>query len=248
MSIDTANREEKTVGSRITKFYTHEDEQLVITDLLSQENQDYDNQHYQQLMTRKHDACQGYHNPSNSQSTTSLVCKLATGKDESFSSEGVKNRGIAEIMGETLNMVEGFINDMVSETSQINASTVVKDNNKTTAVGKLEKTKPVIAHENNNGNTKLADTGLKPHNILSAHIMKEKEGWFYRWADTYDEWNNYYYAPTEENEPGSSHTITGDNSIFKLTKTKHNGNSKTRLVSEVPTSIKSDFYIDERQK
>ena len=78
--------------------------------------------------------------------------------------------------------------------------------------------------------------------------MEEKEGWFYGWADTYDEWNNYYHTPTEENEPGSSHTFTGDDSIFKLTKTKHNGRLKTRLVSEVATSIKPDFYIGERQK
>ena len=31
-------------------------------DLLSQENQDYDNQHDQQLMTRKHEGGQGYCN------------------------------------------------------------------------------------------------------------------------------------------------------------------------------------------
>ena len=64
----------------------------------------------------------------------------------------------------------------------------------------------------------------------------------------YDVWNNYSYTPTKENEPGSSHTFTGDNNIFKLTKTKHNRESKTRIVSEVPTSVKSDFYIGERQK
>ena len=40
VSIDTANNEEKMAGSYITKFHTYEDEQPVITDLLSQENQD----------------------------------------------------------------------------------------------------------------------------------------------------------------------------------------------------------------
>ena len=64
----------------------------------------------------------------------------------------------------------------------------------------------------------------------------------------YDEWNNYYHTPTEENEPGASHTFTGDDSIFKLTKTNNNKKSKSRLVSEVPTSVKSDFYIGRRQK
>ena len=86
-------------GSHITKFNTHKDKQPVTTDLLSQENQDFNNQHDQQLMTCKHDTGQGHHNPSDTQSTTSVDCKLATGKDTSFSSEVVKNGGIAEIMG-----------------------------------------------------------------------------------------------------------------------------------------------------
>ena len=95
---------------------------------------------------------------------------------------------------------------------------------------------------------KLADTGLKSHNTLGAHIVEEKEGWFYEWVDKYGAWNDYSYTPTKENEPGSSHTFTGDDSIFKLTKTKHNEKSKTRLMSEVPASVKSNCYISERQK
>ena len=59
----------------------------------------------------------------------------------------------------------------------------------------------------------------------------------------YDEWNGYYHTLTEEDEPGSSHTFTGDNNIFELTKIKRNGKSKTRLVSEVSTSVKSNFYM-----
>ena len=129
-----------------------------------------------------------------------------------------------------------------------NVPTVIKSGNKATAASKLGKAKPVAVHENNHGNTNLANTELKFNNILGAHIIEEKEGWFYEWDDTYDEWNNYYYIPMEENESGSSCTFAGDDSIFKLTKTKHNGRSKTRLVSEVPTSVKSDFYIGERQK
>ena len=129
-----------------------------------------------------------------------------------------------------------------------NVPTVVKSSDKATAASKLEKAKPVVVHENNHGNTKLANTGLKSNNIFGAHIVEKKERWFYGWADTYDEWNNYYYTLMEENEPGSSHTFTGDNSIFKLTKTKHNGRSKARLVNEVPTSVNSDIYIGKRQK
>ena len=88
--------------------------------------------------------------------------------------------------------------------------------------------------------------------------MEEKEESFYDWVDTYDEWNGYYHTPTEEDEPGSSHTFTGDNNIFKtfagdndiftITKIKHNGTSKTRLVSKTSTSVNSDFYIRELQK
>ena len=197
-------------------------------------------------MTRKHDTGQGHHNPSNPQSTTSVDFKLATSKD-GFSSEAVNIGGIAEIIGEILNMVEGFINDVVSETSHMDAPTVVKDNDGKTVVNKLGKAKSVVVHENNNGAMKLAHTGLKSNNTLDAHIMEEKEGWFYKWVDKYEVWNGYSYTPTKEDEPGSLHTFTGNDRIFKLIKTKHNGRSKTRIVSEVPTSMKSDFYIGNRQ-
>ena len=141
--------------------------------------------------------------------------------------------------------MQGFINNMFGNT---NTATVVENNNKTTTISKLGKVKPVVVHEKNDGAMKLADTGLKLNNTLGAHVMEEKEGWFYEWADKYDVWNDYSHTPTNENELGSSHTFTGNNSIFKLTKNKHNRESKTRIVSEVPTSIKSDFYIGERQK
>ena len=117
-----------------------------------------------------------------------------------------------------------------------------------TTSSKSKKAEPVVVHESNNGAMKLAETGMESNNTLGAHIVEEKEGWFYGWADKYDVWNNYSHISTNENEPSSSHTFTGNNSIFKLTKTKHNGKSKTRIVSEVCTSIKSDFYIDRRQK
>ena len=173
-------------GSHITKFHTHEDKQPVITDLLSQENEDYNKQHDQQLLNCKDDTGQGHHNPRNRQSAASVDCKLATGKDESFSSEAVKDGDITDIMGELAimvvfdrNTVQGFINDMVSERSHMNAPTVVEDNNKTITVSKLGEAKPVIVHGNNNGAMKLANTGLKSNNILGAHIVGKNEGWFY---------------------------------------------------------------------
>ena len=154
---------------------------------------------------------------------------------------------LAIMVGSDLNTMKGFINDMVSKTSHTDAPTVVKDNNKTTTASKLKKAKPVVVHENNNGTMKLANTRLKSNNTLSAHMAEEKEGWFYEWADKYDVGNDFSYTPAKENDPGSSHTFTGDNSIFKLTKTKHNRRLKSRLVSEVPTSVKSGFYIGKHQ-
>ena len=270
-------------------------------------------------MTCKHDTGRGHHNPSDPQSTKSVDCKLATGKDESFSSEAVKNLNTTDSMDElaamkqpsnpmgsliprftlqriskrimkeaveqkkvelkefgtkipvkdvdvlrlvntldlyglindsinkynNCNTVQGFTNDMVGNAD---APTVIEGINKAPQASKLGNAKPVVVHENNHDNTKLTDTELESNNTLGVYIVEEIEGWYYEWADTYDKWNNYYYTPTKDNKLGSSHTFTGDNSIFKLTKTKHNGKSKTRLVSEVPTSVKSDFYIGKRQK
>ena len=45
---------------------------------------------------------------------------------------------------------------------------------------------------------------------------------------------------------GGSRIFTSDTDIFNLTKTKHNGKLKTRIVSEVSTSNKSNFYISKR--
>ena len=143
------------------------------------------------------------------------------------------------------NTTQGLINNMFDNT---NTATVVDNNIKTTTSNKAKKVKPIVVHENNNDAMNLAEAGMESNNTLGAHIVEEMEEWFYGWADKYDVWNNYSHISTNENEPSSSHTFTGNNSIFKLTKTKHNGKSKTRIVSEVPTSIKSNFYIGKRQK
>ena len=56
-------------------------------------------------MAPKHDTGQGHHNPSDPQSTKSIDCKLVTGKDESFSSETMKNEDTADIMDELTAMI-----------------------------------------------------------------------------------------------------------------------------------------------
>ena len=107
-------------------------------------------------------------------------------------------------------------------------------------------------NKNSHDKTILANNGLKSNNNIGAHIVEEKEESFYDWVNTYDEWDGYYHTPTEEDEPVCSHTFTGDNNIFetftgdnnifKITKIKHNGISKTRLVSETSTSVNLNFY------
>ena len=77
------------------------------------------------------------------------------------------------------------------------APTMVEGNNKATATSKLGRAKPSVVHENIHGNRKLVNTRLKYNNILGAHIVEEKEKWFYGWADKYDVWNNYSYTPTK---------------------------------------------------
>ena len=54
--------------------------------------------------------------------------------------------------------------------------------------------------------------------------------------------------PVEEDEIGGYHTFNDENRVFNIIKTKKNGRSKTRFISEVSeSSNKSDFYIGERQ-
>ena len=129
-------------------------------------------------------------------------------------------------MGKTLDMVEGFVSDMLSEWRDL---------------------KPSDVDEKNNGGVERTNTGLEPNNILCANILEKKEIQFYQWADNYDVWNNNSYTPTKGNEMRGYHSFTGDTSVFNSTKTKHNGKSKTRIVSEVSISNKSDFYINKRQ-
>ena len=83
--------------------------------------------------------------------------------------------------------------------------------------------------------------------LVPDSFLKEKEEWFYQWANNYDLWGKNPYTLTKGNEIGGSHTFNVDNSVFNLTKTKHNRKSKTRIMSEVSTSDESDFCIGERQ-
>ena len=85
------NSEEKMTGSHITEFHTPEDEEIMLEDLLSQVNQDFDNRHDQQLMALKHDTDHEHHNPSYPPSDPSVDCKLVPHEDESISSVAMQD-------------------------------------------------------------------------------------------------------------------------------------------------------------
>ena len=79
-------------------------------------------------------------------------------------------------------------------------------------------------------------------------ILEEEKDSFYQWTDNYDQWDNTSYTPVDKDKTGGFHTLNIDNCVFNITKTKHNGKSKTSIVSEVSESNnKSGFYIGKRQ-
>ena len=137
--------------------------------------------------------------------------------------------------------------DMLSESSYLKAPTIVKDSNETSNKNKMGDLKPSTVDGNNNDSVKRANTDLEPDNTPGAHVLKEKKEWFYLLTDNYDVWNNKSYTPKKGYETRGSHIFTADTGFFYFTKTKHNGKLQTRIVSEVSTSNKSDFYIGERQ-
>jgi len=81
--------------------------------------------------------------------TKSADCKLPTRKDASFSSDAVGNGDVAEVMGKTLDMVAGVISDMLSESSYLEAPTIVEDSNETTNENEMGDLKPAAVDENN---------------------------------------------------------------------------------------------------
>ena len=115
---------------------------------LSQENQDYNNQHNQQLMKSKYDGSQGY-------------CNLS---DPQFN-----------------------------------------------------------AHKHIGG-VERVNTELVPDSVL-----KEKEEWFYQWADNYEVWDNNPYRTTKGYEMGGSHIFNVVTSVFSITKPNITGNRKQEL-------------------
>ena len=110
-------------GSHITEFHTPENEEIVLDDLLSQVNQDFNNRHNRQLMAPKYDIDHRHHNPSDQPFNSFVDCKLITPKDESIPSVAMQDQNYTDIIdelstmvGSDRNTVQRFINDMVGNT------------------------------------------------------------------------------------------------------------------------------------
>ena len=92
-----------------------------------------------------------------------------------------------------------------------------------------------IAHKHNNSWEQVTWESVTEINL-------EEEDGFHKWADNYDQ------SDSTRSKTGSSHTFNDYNHGFNLTKTKHSGKSKTRIVSEVSeSSNKPDFSIGKHQ-
>lgn len=103
-----------------------------------------------------------------------------------------------------------------------------------------------IARKYNRGLEQLK-LKLAPNIIV---VVEEEDG-FCQFADQYNQWDTTPYTPVANDDMRSSDIFTLDNSLFKLTKIKHDERSKTRVVKKLfelgNKSVKSDFYIRKHQ-
>ena len=84
--------------------------------------------------------------------------------------------GVAKVMGKTLNMVEGFINDMLPKSSHLQAPTIVEDNNNTTNRNEVGDLDPTAVDNKVKDNEERFITVLNTNNILGAHVMEVRKG------------------------------------------------------------------------
>ena len=180
-------------------------------------------------VTCKHDADGGHHKQSDPQFAKSSDCRPNSCKNESFTSNTIGNIDVTRVTGKTLNMVEGFISDMLPKSSYLQAPTIVKDSNETTNGNEMGDLKPTAVDENNNDSVEHAITVLEANSILVAHVLEEKEKWFYQWADNYNVGNSDSYSFKKGIEMGGSHTFTGDTDVSTLPKPNITGSQKQKL-------------------
>ena len=185
------NSEEMMTGSHIIKFCTSKQEKLVTTELLKKASNVLG-------LTCKHDAGEGHHNQIDRRSAEPTDYKLNTRENGSFFSNTVGKEDVTKVMGKILNMVEGFINDILPKLSCLQVSTIIEDNNETTNINEIGDLDPTTVNDNDNDSVERANTVLKTNNILGAHIMEEKEVWFHQYANNYDAWNSDSYPSKKE--------------------------------------------------
>ena len=81
-------------------------------------------------------------------------------------------------MGKTLNMVEGFINDVLPKSSCLETPTVAENSNETTNRNRMGDFDPTAVDKNKNHSVARANTVLKANIILGAHVLKEEKNGF----------------------------------------------------------------------
>ena len=77
-------------------------------------------------------------------------------------------------MGKTLNMVEGFIKDMLPKSTRLQAPTIVIDNNETTNRNEIRDLDPTAVDDKDNNSVEHANIVLNTNNILGAQVMEKK--------------------------------------------------------------------------
>ena len=76
-------------------------------------------------------------------------------------------------MEKILNMLGGFINDMLPKSSCLQAPTIVEDSNKTTNRNEIQDLDPTVVDDNNNNIVERVNTVLKTNDVPGASVMEE---------------------------------------------------------------------------
>ena len=180
VSIDTANSEEMMAGSHVIEFHTSKQRELVTTKLLNKASN-------VSGLTLQYGVGGGHRNQSNRRSVKPTDYKLnITHEDDSFSSNTVGKEDVAKVIGKTLIIVEGFVNVILPKSSRLKAPTIMEDNKETTNRNESGDLDPITIDDKDNNSVERANTVLKFNNIPGAHVMEEKEEWFYQCVNNYD--------------------------------------------------------------
>mmetsp|Transcript_22716 Transcript_22716/g.23020 ORF Transcript_22716/g.23020 Transcript_22716/m.23020 type:complete len:485 (+) Transcript_22716:808-2262(+) len=180
--------------------------------------------------------------------TKSADCKLPTRKDASFSSDAVGNGDVAEVMGKTLDMVAGVISDMLSESSYLEAPTIVEDSNETTNENEMGDLKPAAVDENNEEITIGSRRGELIVNSNDEIVMKSGDDE----EDDDSEWSVVKSfvsdGSSESGQIAKAAKMLGSALFNSDIKTPSKENSYDFMVSDssfsLPSSVPTDWAIE----